>query len=253
MCDAPMVSVSIVSHGQGALISPLLSQLAECEQVRQVILTRNLPGDEIVVPDDLSEHVCWIDNVEPKGFAANHNQAARRASEPYLCVLNPDIRFEGNPFPRLIDALTQTGESCALVAPLVRSPAGGVEDSVRRYPTLIGLGLKLFGISDGRVTVNCENAWTDVDWVAGMFMLFRVRDFRHLGGFDGAFFMYYEDVDLCERFHRAGGTVRVCPQVAVIHEAQRASRRNFRHMRWHLSSMARYFRKYPLRLISERL
>ena len=34
----------------------------------------------------------------------------------------------------------------------------------------------------------------------------------------------------------------------IAHNAQRASRRDLRHLRWHLQSMTRYFRKYLFRL-----
>lgn len=44
----------------------------------------------------------------------------------------------------------------------------------------------------------------DADWVAGMFMLFRREAFRAVGGFDRAYLLYYEDVDICERLWRSG-------------------------------------------------
>ncbi|MEO6146890.1 MAG: hypothetical protein ABIT70_07530 [Sulfuriferula sp.] len=34
----------------------------------------------------------------------------------------------------------------------------------------------------------------------------------------------------------------------IAHNAQRASRRDLRHLRWYLQSMTRYFRKYLFRL-----
>ena len=79
-----------------------------------------------------------------------------------------------------------------------------------------------------------------VDWVAGMFMLFRSEVFRSIGGFDEAYFLYYEDVDLCRRLHAAGKSVIYNPRVEVVHDARRGSRREFGLMRHHLASMLRY-------------
>jgi N-acetylglucosaminyl-diphospho-decaprenol L-rhamnosyltransferase len=84
--------------------------------------------------------------------------------------------------------------------------------------------------------------------VAGMFLLFRAEAFRDVGGFDAKFHLYYEDVDICARLWKSGWKVMCDPGVTVVHEAQRASRHNFRYMRWHAASMARYFGKHLGRL-----
>jgi len=84
-----------------------------------------------------------------------------------------------------------------------------------------------------------------VDWVAGMFMLFRGDAFRAVGGFDEHFFLYYEDVDICRRLGLFGLATLYVPGVTVIHDAQRESRRNLRLMRIHAASAARYLvRRY---------
>ncbi|MGH8765371.1 MAG: glycosyltransferase, partial [Burkholderiales bacterium] len=79
-----------------------------------------------------------------------------------------------------------------------------------------------------------------VDWVAGMFMLFRSDAFRAAGGFDESYFMYYEDVDICRRIGAAGRSVTYNPAAEVIHAAQRASRRKPRLALYHLASALRF-------------
>lgn len=252
MPDGARISVSVVSHGQGALVEPLLDQLAACPDVGQVLLTRNIPEGEIRVPAALAPRVTWIDNAEPKGFGANHNSAAALATGRFLGVLNPDIRLSADPFAPLIKALEESGERVALIAPAVADPAGHIEDSVRRFPTVWGLLKKLLRVSDGRIPLDPNSAMTEVDWVAGMFMLIRTEEFLQVGGFDDAFFLYYEDVDLCERLHARGRDVAVCPSVLVVHDARRQSHRSARYLKWHLQSMLRYFLKHPRRILSEK-
>ena len=80
-----------------------------------------------------------------------------------------------------------------------------------------------------------------VDWVAGMFVMFRREAFAQVQGFDDQrFFMYFEDVDICRRLKGLGWDVRVQPAVRVVHDAQRASARQLKHLWWHLTSAARY-------------
>lgn len=240
------VAVSVVSHGQGRLVEQLLSELTACPEIAEVLVTQNIPEADIVCPETLRECVRFIRNETPLGFAANHNQAFRQCSQPFYVVINPDIGLnDTNPLPGLMACIEQT--DCALAVPVVRNPDGGVEDSTRRFPTPLGLLAKLLKIGDGRYGA-LGDAPRAVDWAAGMFMLFRSADFRAVDGFDAGFFLYYEDVDICARLWKAGRRVMACPAVTVIHDAQRASHRNLRYLKWHMSSMARYFRKHVGRL-----
>lgn len=78
-------------------------------------------------------------------------------------------------------------------------------------------------------------------------MLFQAEDYKRVKGFDEGFFLYYEDVDICARLWKAGCRVLACPKAQVVHDARRASHRNLRYMRWHVSSVVRYLSKHWLR------
>jgi GT2 family glycosyltransferase len=65
----------------------------------------------------------------------------------------------------------------------------------------------------------------EVNWIAGMFMLFDSRAFRDVGGFDEAYFLYYEDADI-RRLGALRRSVVYVPEAEIVHEARRASRRN---------------------------
>lgn len=236
------ITVSIVSHGHGALLPGLLADLSFCPEVVKVIVTRNIPEPvlEVAKPGWL----VVIDNPTPKGFGANHNSAFKLAQTTYFAILNPDIRLAGNPFPDLLTSL-ENGDA-ALCAPAVVNPAGGLEDSARKFPSLIDLAQKSLHRYDGRLHYMLGSPPLLAPWVAGMFMLLRSSDYASLAGFDEKYFLYYEDVDLCARLWKSGRTILLCPNVHVVHDARRASRRNIRHMAWHAASMARYFRKHFL-------
>jgi N-acetylglucosaminyl-diphospho-decaprenol L-rhamnosyltransferase len=242
--DMGPVAVSVVSHGHGALLPPLLCALADCEEVSQVILTQNVP--EAPLAGTLPARVQVRGNAQPKGFAANHNAAFQQVSAPYFAIINPDIRLRVNPFPALLKCLRD--DSVSLCAPIVVNSAGEIEDSVRHFPTLAGMARRLLSLDDGRVLFSDLSSPSPAPWVAGMFMLVRSSDYAAVSGFDEGFFLYCEDIDLCARLWRADRQVWLCPDAQVVHDAQRASHRDARHLRWHLSSMMRYFRKHVGRL-----
>lgn len=231
-----MIAVSIVSHGHGAMVERLVDTLLAFPEVSRIVVTRNIPE---VLRFSSDRRVELIDNVQPKGFGENHNAAFQRCAEAFFCPLNPDIEVPGNPFPRLLADLESSGGG--LAAPLVMAPSGAVEDSMRHFPTPWSLARKAFGRGDGRYVVAAGQPLFFPEWVAGMFMLFRREVFARLGGFDERYFLYYEDVDICLRTWKAGEKVVACPGVSVIHDARRDSRKSLRHLRWHLTSMARFF------------
>jgi N-acetylglucosaminyl-diphospho-decaprenol L-rhamnosyltransferase len=235
-----VISISIVSHGQGDLVSEVLADLARfADSVPiEVILTRNIPEQLPFSVEDIPYPVKVVVNASPKGFGANHNAAFRIAEGKWFCVMNPDIRLNGNPFPDLLACLANS--SVGVAAPLVLGVQGEIEDGARRFPSPLKILCKALGGCKGS-----DYAITDSpvypDWVGGMFMLFPCSVYEKAGGFDERYFLYYEDVDLCARLQLLGNQVILCPRAKVVHHARRSSHRNLRYLRWHLGSMMRFF------------
>lgn len=235
----PLVSLSVVSHGQAPLIRSLLTDLARLpRQDFEVLITVNLPEDE----SPYQGHpfpVRIIRNAEPKGFGGNHNAAFEHCRGRFFAVVNPDIRLKTLDLATLTKPFDERPKTGA-VAPVVLSGEGQVEDSVRHFPTFIRLACRVL-LRRREPDYRWDRTPIEVDWTAGMFVLFRREAFRAVRGFDDRrFFMYFEDVDICARLWRHGWSVVLQPQVSVIHDAQRASHRSMKHLRWHLTSAARY-------------
>ncbi len=242
-----MISISIVSHGQGQLVRQILQDLSLLLESAsaEVFLTLNVSEDLPFSAADFEYPLTIIRNSLPRGFGANHNAAFQRATGEWFCVMNPDIRILQNPFPVLIKEASRLGG--AVIAPAVLTMDGRIEDSIRHFPTLPSLAGKMAGLGDGRYSFHLDDETFVADWVGGMFMLLRSESFACVGGFDEAFFLYYEDVDLCMRLGLAGQQVLACPKTQAFHNARRTSRHNLQFMRWHARSMMRYFWKYALR------
>lgn len=230
------ISASVVSHGHGALVDLLVGELLGCPQVRQIVITQNIPE---VTRHKGEDRVSVRVNRRPMGYGANHNAALANSTSAFFCILNPDIRLEGNPFPDLLVRMEEN--LVAASAPCIVRPNGECEDSARRFPTPFGLIGKGLGLSNGTYSTSVERQ--NPDWLAGMFLFVRAKVFRNVGGFDEKYFLYYEDVDLCWRLRRAGYKVSQVQTARAIHQARRASRGDWQHARWHLASMARFLRR----------
>lgn len=238
------ISISIVSHLQCSLIDKLLTDIERvCKASSiEVILTLNMHEELPFAERRFSFPIKTIRNQVPQGFAANHNQAFTHASGQFFCVVNPDIRLSDDPFPALLSCLQNS--SIGVAAPIVVGESGEMEDSARRFPTPFKILCKAFGgCKESDYVVKDEQVFPD--WVGGMFMLFPRDIFKQLDGFDQRFFLYYEDVDLCARLRLIGYTVAVCPAARVVHHAHRSSHRSIRYLKWHLTSMLRFFFSLP--------
>jgi len=239
--DIPgLISISIVSHLQIQLIEKLLADLNKhCGESKiEVILTLNLNEEIPFDRDGFKFPMQIIRNTRPLGFGANHNQAFLKSTGRFYCVVNPDIRLTSDPFKQLISCLSD--QSVGVTAPKVLGAEGEVEDSARRFPTPLKILCKVFGGGKGGDYFIADRPIYP-DWVAGMFMLFPRGVYEQLGGFNERYFLYYEDADLCARLRLYGYEILICPDVEVIHQAQRSSHRNFKYFRWHLISMMRFF------------
>ena len=234
-----VLTISIVSHGHGALVEDLLRDLSEHVGVPcKVLLTQNVPEPDPAVSDTLRPALHIIRNSFPQGFGANHNAAFRLAGPGYFCVLNLDVRLQSDPFPALLAELAEARVGVA--APAIFDAGGRREANARRFPTPLGILRKaLVGAPAADYEFGAQGL--AVDWVSGVFMLFSSQTYAKVDGFDKRYFLYYEDVDLCARLQRAGYAVRLVPSARATHAARYDSHRRLRYLRWHLVSMLRFF------------
>lgn len=232
------ITLSIVSHGQATLIRHLLADLAELSQGNfEVLITVNVPEDESLY-QSYPFPINIIRNKTPKGFGANHNAAFCQSAGDWFFVVNPDIRIRSLNFDELLSPFDN--QTVAAVAPIVISNDGKIEDSARRFPTLVRFAKRII-FRDRTADYEVSTSPYPVDWVAGMFVAFRRKAYQNISGFDEhRFYMYLEDADICRRLTREKWKVLVNPNVQVIHMAQRASRRNLKHMKWHITSAFRF-------------
>ena len=244
--NAKMV-LSIVSHGQLTLICDLLRDLQKFELFEtSIILTINIQEELSALEEFRNLPITIIQNNHPKGFGDNHNSAFESTVCDFFTIVNPDIRLDAYNTNLLLAPFRAL--DVGAVAPVILSPEGQIEDSARRFPSVPRL-IRRTVLGKREPDYSWDNRPIDVDWSAGMFVVYRAEAFRAIGGFDPRYFMYMEDADICLRLKRAGWRTVLQPACSVVHDARRASRRSLRHLRWHVASAFRFLflptRKLP--------
>lgn len=192
------------------------------------VLAGTIKSWEIVVIDNASEDdsvqsiksafpkVKIIQNEENLGYAGGNNIGIREALKngaDYILILNPDVIVKKDAVKQLVAVAKIAG--AGIVGPKILTSgdkiwsAGGIIDKKRFTAGLIGLG----ETDRGQYRVN-----KNVDFVSGTAMLVKREVFEKVGLLDERYFLYYEDVDFCQRAKGAGFKIIFTPKAIVVHE-----------------------------------
>ncbi len=243
---ARFIHIAIVSHGQAALVTNLLNDLEALDERDQLQVTIVVNKPESFSAPSLSIPVSILRNECEQGFARNQNKAFANAPLPdarrFFVALNPDVTVADSIFTSLAEQLSKDAR-LGVVAPAVYDPQNNIQENGRRFPSPLFIIRKVFGLHP-KDHMDLNQPCVQVDWVAGMCMLFECKVFASVQGFDERYRLYYEDVDICLRLREAGKRAAVCPDYRITHIGQWRSRRNLRYFSWHLSSLLRFLYRH---------
>jgi N-acetylglucosaminyl-diphospho-decaprenol L-rhamnosyltransferase len=221
--------------------------------------------DEIVVVDNASSDgspaaavaadgaVTVVETGANLGFGTGINRGVDRTTGDYLLLLNPDTVVEPGTVKALVEALDRD-PGLAVVGPRIENLDGTLYPSVRRFPDMVvALGHAFVGLvwptnpftrRYRMLDLDHDRPAADVDWVSGACMLVRRAAFDAVSGFDEAYFMYVEDVDLCWRLGQAGWRIGYEPGGRVVHALGGSSRlMPYRMITEHHRSLLRFASK----------
>jgi N-acetylglucosaminyl-diphospho-decaprenol L-rhamnosyltransferase len=225
---AAVTSVVIVLADSGPLTRECVEHALASDRPVEVILVDN--GSEDGVPEALDrayardDRVRVIYNRANLGFGPAVNRGAAQARGSQLLVLNPDCLIDPDTISRMA---AYVGPHTGLVGAVVQDEAGVVDPASRRRDPLLGraLATKLgFGKTGIDIGGPLPGGATPVEVVSGAILLIPRGAFETLGGFDEAFFLHCEDIDLCRRARDMGYQVLLAGDVRVTHGKGGSSR-----------------------------
>lgn len=241
---SPSVTALVVSYHTGPRLVECLYALKGDPDVTGIVIADN--GNPPSTEDWLGTFVAATPKAQlvrlpNPGFGAGVNAAARQASSDFLLVINPDCVIRRGSLGAMIEAL-RGAPAPAIAGGRIFDLAGREERGARRETLTLARALGL-----GRWTLETEPpppGPVRVGAISGAFFLIRTEDFRSLGGFDEAYFMHVEDVDLCRRAAEAGGAVIYVPGAGALHYGATSDVPSKVVTEHKARSLARYFRKF---------
>lgn len=260
--SAPAATTAIVvSYRTGPRLRECLYALAYDPEITAILIVDN--GNEDADTVWLRSFATKLEHVEvmtPEtniGFGAGVNLAAKSVDGGDLLLINPDAVLKRGSVSAMRAASRDLPEPWIIGGKVFDERGREVRGPRRRKLTLWRALTSFAG----------WNTWTleqmpapqrpvQMDAVSGALMLISKQGFDQLGGFDEAYFLHVEDVDLCRRAWEAGGKVVYCPEAGALHYGSTSDVPSYEVARHKAESLIHYFRKFasnPVERIAVRI
>jgi N-acetylglucosaminyl-diphospho-decaprenol L-rhamnosyltransferase len=204
------LGVVVVTHDSTGVLGPTLAALTP--QLRD--------DDELVVVDCASsddprpllpERARFVALDENLGFAGGAVAGARESDAEVLFFLNPDAV----PAPGCLDAIREAPDGWGAWQALVLQSGGSLVNTSGNVVHFLGFGWA--GGHDAPVA-SIGDAPVEVGFASGAALAVRRAAWDQIGGFEPAFFMYGEDLDVSLRLRLAGWRIGMVPAARVEHD-----------------------------------
>lgn len=175
-----------------------------------------------------------IRNFKNEGTTTARNQGIARARGDFVVVLDSDTYLMPEAVSRVVSYM-QSEERIAICAPRLKYEDGTIQESARRFPTVITKLLRRVDTKWAENKLYKEEYYdlknvqspVKVDYAITACHVIRKDAINQIGGFDERIFYAPEDIDICLRMWLGGWEVVYYPYAEVVHYEQRITRKKF--------------------------
>lgn len=207
------VCILIPHHGHSRHLRPLFSSLLQMNIRKhevQIVLVDNASQDDSVELTQREFPDVEILSLDQNlGFAPALNQAAVKYDAEWLCFLNNDVRVDPDWISNLLYSSQKIDAHCF---------SSHILNWEGNQTTFAGGWINLFGKGFESTKVEHSQPY-EIFFPCGCGTFIRRELFLKIGGFDGDYFMIYEDVDLGWRLRLAGQPIYLVPDAFIMHRA----------------------------------
>lgn len=174
-------------------------------------------GSAEIVKRDFPK-VKLIANIDNLGFAKANNQAIREAEGDFILLLNPDMRVFPDTLKNMVEWMRQNKQASVAGCHLVNEKGETVKQ-VRRFPKLLDQLMVVLKVP--HIFPRVLNKYLQVDFdykksvlvdsIRGSFFMIRQETIEKVGLLDEKYFIWFEEVDYCQRVKKAGGEIWYTP------------------------------------------
>lgn len=199
--------------------------------------------------------VNFLENAKNVGFAKANNLALKQCRGKYVLFLNPDTLIAEDTLVRCFIFMEANARAGALGVRMIDGSGAFLPESKRSLPSPLSSFYKLAGLSRlfpnsqtfsrYSLTYLSEFRNHEVEVLSGAFMLVKKDLLVQLKGFDEAFFMYGEDIDLSFRIAQMGYKNYYFSDCTIIHfKGESTQKASIRYTTMFYKAMSIFVRKH---------
>ena len=259
----PALSVVIVNYKTPALCIDCLASLSVIAEIDlEIIVVDNASMDDSLaqidqaITDNNWTSVTLVGSPDNGGFSSGNNIGISISRGDLILLLNSDTIVSAGAFELLVQTMLDNPRA-GMVSPRLEWTDGSPQESCFRFhhpanelirSACSGPVTRLLKRYEVPMPVTDKISYPQ--WTSFACVLIRRELFDQFGLLDDAFFMYFEDVDFCQRARKAGWTIINNPSAHVVHlrggsspvKSQAAKKK--RLPRYFYESRSRYYFKY---------
>lgn len=242
----PKVSVQLVGYHSQAYLPRCLDAIARAATgiPSELLFIDNGEGQS----EEIVRAIAPAARIEPGkgniGFAAANNLLARRARGDWLLLLNPDTEIEPDAIRQLLAAAAAHPQFHLLAGQTVIDRASGVALAPLEPPGLRMALKSMAGSLSAPAESQPKEQIVPVAAASGGFLMVKRAAWNRLGGMDERYFLYGEDIDLCQRARNIGFGIAIVPGARAVHEIGGGSFYSPRRQLLQMRGNATYVRKH---------
>lgn len=216
MTDNCQAAIVVLNYNGRQLLPACLTALGKLTTPVEVVIADNASTDgslDYLRAEHPATRLLAFD--QNLGFARGYNRALAEVDHPWLVLLNNDASLETDWLEHLLAYAARHPRVGILGGKLLFS--GATRPIVQSAGASFTDAGTAFEIGWGQPDEGQYQQARPVGAVPGAALLIRQSVWRELEGFDGGYFAYLEDVDLCWRAWLRGHAVHYVPSAVAFH------------------------------------
>ncbi len=217
--NLPLISIITINYNDPKVTCDLIASIKKNEYPNYEILVidnDSKKGDPLIIKEKYPEVKLFLSPIN-LGFAGGNNFGIKRAKGEFIFLLNNDTVILPNTIGLLIQQLKND------------STIGAVSPKIKYYynPNIIQyagstpishLTLRNRHIGNRQVDKGQHDLERDTNYAHGAAMMVSKKVVDIIGPMAESYFLYYEELDWCEKIKKAGFRIRYIPTSVVYHK-----------------------------------
>lgn len=215
-----LVSIITVNYGHSYLTEELLNSIYQTNNYSEIEI---IVVDNGTIPNPVPDwenrypKVQFIRSAENLGFAGGNNLGMKAAKGEYLFLVNNDTVFTKSLINILVDRM-EANSQIGIISPRILYFDQPDTLQYAGYTPMNYYTARNECIGERQIDLGQFHLAAPTGYIHGAAMMLRRSVWEATGGMAAHFFLYYEELDWCDRIKKAGYEVWIDPAASIYHK-----------------------------------